>query len=142
MFYLPKHCLLLIAWSVRMIGGFLVMKIGFPLLWGSALFWRLLLLALAIFFIFYQFIFSPLLKKHYQRIMTSPKAQMPFYHFFDRKSYLIMVCMMTLGVLIRKLQLTPEWSIAFFYSGLGLALFSCGVKFIWKFFYEQKKISV
>ena len=73
--------------------------------------------------------------------MASPKAQMPFYYFFDRKSYLIMVCMMTLGVLIRKLQLTPEWSIAFFYSGLGLALFSCGVKFIWKFFYEQKKIS-
>lgn len=73
--------------------------------------------------------------------MSSPKAKMPFYHFFDRKSYVIMVCMMAAGILIRKLQLVPEWSIAFFYSGLGLALFSCGVKFTWKFFHEQKRSS-
>lgn len=51
--------------------------------------------------------------------MRMSVAKMAWYNFFDRKSYLIMICMMTLGVLIRKLQLVPEWNIAFFYSGLG-----------------------
>jgi membrane protein len=95
------------------------MKIGIPLLWENPLFRKLLLPALMIFLIFYKLIFSPLVKKHHQRIMRMSVAKMTWYNFFDRKSYLIMICMMTLGILIRKLQLVPEWNIAFFYSGLG-----------------------
>lgn len=136
---LSKHRLLLIAWSLRIIAWFFIMKIGIPLLWKSPLFRKLLLPALMIFLIFYKLIFSPLVKKHHQRIMRMSVAKMAWYNFFDRKSYLIMICMMTLGVLIRKLQLVPEWNIAFFYSGLGWALFSCGVRFIVCFLSERKK---
>ena len=94
------------------------MKIGISLLWESPLFRKLLLPALMIFLIFYKLIFSPLVKKHHQRIMRMSIAKMAWYNFFDCKSYLIMICMMTLGVLIRKLQLVPEWNIAFFIQDL------------------------
>ena len=55
---------------------------------------------------------------------------MPGYLFFDKKSYLVMIVMMSGGIVIRKFALIPEWGIAFFYSGLGLALASCGIKFL------------
>lgn len=53
----------------------------------------------------------------------------PFWHFFDWKAYLIMTCMMSGGIGFRAAGIFPEIFIAFFYSGLGLALASAGVIF-------------
>ena len=44
-------------------------------------------------------------------------------------SYLIMTCMMSGGIGFRAAGIFPEIFIAFFYSGLGLALASAGVIF-------------
>jgi hypothetical protein len=34
------------------------------------------------------------------------------------------------GMTLRLSHLMPDWMIAFFYSGLGLALFLCGIRFL------------
>ena len=44
-----------------------------------------------------------------------------------------MVIMMAGGMWLRLSQVVPNWMIAFFYSGLGIALFSCGVRFLGAF---------
>jgi hypothetical protein len=38
--------------------------------------------------------------------------------------------MMGGGMALRLSHLMPDWMIAFFYSGLGVALFLCGVRFL------------
>lgn len=54
------------------------------------------------------------------------------------KAYLIMACMMSGGIGLRTAGIFPEIFIAFFYSGLGLALVSAGVIFTRNYlFYGQ-----
>ena len=57
------------------------------------------------------------------------EAYRPFWHFFDFKAYVIMTCMMSGGIGFRAAGIFPEKFIAFFYSGLGLALALAGVMF-------------
>jgi hypothetical protein len=128
---IPKNALILFAGSVWCIAGAMVCKIGLPLLWnlGAA---RLILYPLAgvVFLIFYFLIFSRLVNKHTERIRQRPEARLPFWNFFDASSYVVMVVMMAGGMWLRLSRIIPNWMIAFFYSGLGIALFSCGVRFL------------
>ena len=81
---------------------------------------------------------SQLVCKHENTLRRSANESLTFWLFFDLKSYLFVVVMMGGGILLRKLELIPHWFIAFFYSGLGIALFACGVRFIVRFFrYED-----
>jgi hypothetical protein len=109
----------------------MVSKIGLPLLWNLGL-TRLILypLAVVVFLIFYFLIFSKLVNKHTERIRQRPEPKLPFWNFFDRSSYVVMVIMMAGGMWLRLSHIVPNWMIAFFYSGLGIALFSCGVRFL------------
>ncbi|MCO5381088.1 MAG: hypothetical protein NHB15_02280 [Methanosarcina barkeri] len=90
-------------------------------------------LAASVFSVFYLFIFSKLVEKHTIRISKDDKKKMFVMEFFDKKSYLIMVVMILGGTTIRKLSLLPAFFIGFFYVGIGLALFSCGMKFVYNF---------
>ncbi len=74
--------------------------------------------------------------------MGNSSLKIPWYHFFDKKGYLTMVFFITLGIVIRRSNLLPQSFFASFYTGLGLALFTSGVSFIYlsfkhKTFYEQ-----
>jgi hypothetical protein len=44
-----------------------------------------------------------------------------------------MAVMMGGGMTLRLSHLMPDWMIAFFYSGLGIALFLCGLQFLGAF---------
>ncbi len=68
--------------------------------------------------------------KHTVRIRERPEARLPFWDFFDTSSFIVMVIMMAGGMELRLSHLVPNWMIAFFYSGLGIALFLCGVRFL------------
>ena len=50
--------------------------------------------------------------------------------FFDRKSYMMMAIMMSFGIGMRAAGFFPDWFIAFFYTGLGLALALAGANYI------------
>lgn len=109
----------------------MVMRIGVPLLFKlTPIIPWLPVGSVIVFLVFYLLIFSKIVKKHTARVKANPSGKMPVWQFFDLPSYIIMAVMMTGGILLRTLNLIPAWSIAFFYSGLGFALFSCGVRFI------------
>ena len=126
-----KKYLTLIAGIVWMFAGSMVMRFGLPLLvkLTPTLPW-LIPAAAVIFFLFYWSIFKRLVYKHTNRIAKLDKESLPFWRFFDLPSYIIMSVMMSGGYLLRSKHLIPPWMIAFFYTGLGLALFSCGVRFV------------
>lgn len=136
--YIPKKYLLLIAGIVWSFAGCMVMKIGFPLVPSSSYRVATILGAFLIFYVFYHFIFSSLVYKHEKRIRNTATEKMPFWLFFDLRSYIIMIVMMGGGMSLRSFNLLPEGFIAFFYSGLGFALFACGVRFIFRYFRYDK----
>ena len=109
MYKVEKKYLLLLAGLLWMTAGAMITSIGLPFL-----------------------IFSPLVYKHEKRIRAYDAQRLPFWYFFDLKSYLIMAMMMTVGYSLRTFHLVPTWFIGFFYTGLGIALFACGFRFAWR----------
>ena len=128
---LPKNHLMLIAGLVWCAAGAMVCMIGLPLEVGLAPSHLILLpLAGVIFLAFYFLVFSRLVQKHTSRIRARTEDRLPFWHFFNTSSWVVMAVMMGGGMALRLSHLMPDWMIAFFYSGLGVALFLCGVRFV------------
>lgn len=134
-----KNYLTLIAGLVWVLAGSMVMSLGLPLFFKLAPKndW-IPFLAIIVFLLFYLLIFSKLVNKHVARIRSNPAEKMPFWYFFDLPSYIIMLVMMSGGIILRVGHLIPKSVIAFFYSGLGFALFSCGTRFLNAF--SRKKV--
>lgn len=130
---IEKKYLLLIAGLLWMIAGGMVTRIGFPLLRASHCVVSSVLGAVAVFLVFYLRIFSLLVYKHEKRIRNYRAEKLPFWYFFDPKSYILMAAMMGGGIALRTFGLLPAEFIAFFYPGLGIALFACGVRFSVRF---------
>lgn len=126
-FCVKKRSLLLIAGIVWMIAGFNVARLGVISYLRIEQNWYLYLMSLFVFLLF-GFMFFQMSKKHTNRILGY-EAYRPFWHFFDFKAYVIMICMMSGGIGFRAAGIFPEKFIAFFYSGLGLALALAGVMF-------------
>jgi hypothetical protein len=130
---IPNKYLILIAGVVWMFAGIMVTETGLPLFINQGEYIFSVLLAASVFSVFYFFIFSKLVEKHTVRISKDDREKMFVMEFFDKKSYLIMVVMILGGIIIRKFSLLPAFFIGFFYVGIGVALFSCGMKFADKF---------
>jgi hypothetical protein len=130
---IPNKYLILIAGVIWMFAGIMIIKTGLPFFINQGRYIFSVFLAASVFSVFYLFIFSKLVEKHTIRISKDNRKKMFIMEFFDKKSYLIMVVMILGGTTIRKLSLLPAFFIGFFYVGIGLALFSCGMKFVYKF---------
>ncbi|MBS5793580.1 MAG: hypothetical protein KIC92_02325 [Clostridiales bacterium] len=128
-----KHTLLLIASLVWLIAGFNVLNIGIVTYKNYVTILNIIL-SLFVFSIFWFMIFKKLVFKHTNRIKEFKEEFQFFLNFFDKKSFIIMASMITLGVLIRTLHLAPDVFIAVFYSGLGSALFLAGILFGYNYF--------
>lgn len=130
---IKKLYLLLLASVVWMIAGFNVLKIGIETYSGYVTILNALL-SLLVFLIFWLLIFSKLAAKHTVRIVNYKEEKQFFLKFFDVKSFIIMAVMIIGGVTIRAFNLLPDRFIAFFYTGLGAALFLAGILFGINFF--------
>jgi hypothetical protein len=130
---IPNKYLILIAGVIWMFAGIMVINTGFPFFISQGRYILGDFLAASVFSVFYFFIFSKLVEKHTTRISKDKRKKMFVMEFFDKKSYLVMVAMILGGITIRKFSLLPAFDIGFFYVGIGLALFSCGMKFVYKF---------
>jgi small-conductance mechanosensitive channel len=127
----PKNHLMLIAGIVWCAAGAMVCVVGLPLEVSLApAHLALLPLAAVIFLAFYFLVFSRLVRKHTGRIRSRAEERLPFWHFFNASSWAVMAVMMGGGMALRLSHVMPDWVIAFFYSGLGVALFLCGVRFV------------
>lgn len=128
---LSKNQLVLVAGLVWCAAGAMVTLIGLPLELRLAPEHLVLVpLAFAIFLAFYGLVFSRLVRKHTGRIRATTQDRLPFWQFFNASSWAVMGVMMLGGMGLRTSHLMPDWMIAFFYSGLGVALFLCGVRFL------------
>ena len=78
--------------------------------------------------------FYKMTQKHGKRIMEYAEKYRPVWNFFDLKSYIIMAIMMGGGIGLRNAGVFPDVFVAFFYTGLGCALFLAGVCFAITFF--------
>ena len=129
----PKY-LLLLAGIFWMFAGGNILRIGIPDFvanWTQNILY--LLIAIVVFAVFMVFIFYRLVQKHNTRIMSMEKEKVPVFHFFDRKSYLIMIFMITGGLLIRSAHLFPAIVIGVLYCGIGVSLEGAGILFLHKF---------
>ena len=127
-FYVKNKTLLLIAGVVWQIAGFNVIRLGILSYMAIDRIWYLYLLSIVIFCLF-GLMFYKMSDKHTNRILNYEDDR-PFWHFFDLKSYLIMIFMMSGGIGLRASGLVPYTFIAFFYSGLGCALALAGIVFV------------
>ena len=126
-----KELLLAIAGAVWCIAGANIVNIGLGAYAAlDALRPVLLVGSVVVFGLFWFGVFSKLLGKHVVRIGAMEPVAQPVWRFFDAKSYLIMAVMMGGGISLRAFELVPAWFIAFFYTGLGVALATAGVGFI------------
>lgn len=126
----PKRVLLIIAGIVWMIAGFNVVRLGIISYKTVELSWYLPFLSLIIFMLF-GLMFYKMTQKHGKRIMGYEEKYRPIWNFFDLKSYIIMAIMMGGGIGLRNAGIFPNVFVAFFYTGLGSALFLAGICFMY-----------
>lgn len=138
----PKY-LLLIAGIVWIIAGANILRIGIP---DFASNWEhnilYLMSAILIFYLFMHFIFYRLVQKHNKRILAFQEEKIPFYLFFDGKSYLIMIFMITGGLSLRSAHILPELVIGILYCGIGFSLVGAGLLFIQKFILAKNNLKI
>lgn len=122
--------LLLVAGMVWIVAGANIGNIGIGAIAHDHLAWWVMLGTLVVFLLFHLFVFQKLVKKHAERIRGFEEDKKHIWHFFDKKGYIVMAVMMGGGMALRVSGLLPEWFIAFFYTGLGLALTVAGASFM------------
>lgn len=132
-----KRTLILIAAIVWLIAGFNVLNIGLKSYVNNFTILNIIL-SVIVFSLFWFKIFKKLVFKHTIRIGNFEEDLHFFLKFFDKKSFIMMFAMITLGVCLRVFHLVPDTFIAFFYTGLGSALFLAGLLFGYNFFKFEK----
>lgn len=122
---------MIIAAIVWMMAGSMIMKLGYEEVFHTPNNWIISVIeAVAVFAIFFQFIFKKMAFKHQKRILAIVKEKICAFAFFDKKGYIIMAFMMTLGIVIRSTSFINPIYWAPFYIGLGTALFGGGICFM------------
>ncbi len=134
--------LLTIAGIVWLIAGANVAGMGIS---ACAAFsgWAIIPVAIGALIVFAGFggMFHKMMAKHVRRIRGYSDPWKSVFLFFDARGYLIMAFMMVLGVSLRAFGLVPLWFVAFFYTGLGLALAITGALFLAARFCDAGRIA-
>lgn len=125
-----KNTLIAIAGIVWCIAGFNVTRLGIMAYRNLPGLNILHIILSLIVFAAFGTMFFKMSSKHTDRILNEKREYRPFWTFFDLKSYLIMIFMMSGGIWLRASHLVPDTFIAFFYTGLGSALTLAGVSFL------------
>ena len=85
---------------------------------------------IAVFALFFFRIFKPYSAKHARRVDEMDEPRVSALRFMDRKGYIMIAFMIALGAGLRLSGFVPDWFIAFFYVGLGVALALTGALFL------------
>lgn len=131
---MKKHNLIVVAGVVWMAAGANVAVLGARAATGMsgialAVAVALVVGAVATFLAFHT-MFSRLVVKNSHRIRSLEGARHNPLRFFDAQGYATMAVMMSFGIGMRAAGVFPDWFVAFFYTGLGLALALAGVSFL------------
>ena len=133
-FRIKKQPLIAVAGIVWLLAGLNVAILGVRAAIGMRGVAAIVLVAIAggavAAFCGFHSMFSKLVKKNSQRIYKLEGERHNPFRFFDRRGYMMMAIMMSFGIGLRAVGLFPDWFIAFFYTGLGLALTLAGISYI------------
>lgn len=135
-----KKNLLIIAGAVWIIAGINILRIGIMTWLNTSQGWMFKIgEATVVFLLFFIFVFRKLYYKHTRRIEGKKEARHCPFSFFDVKSWIIMVCMISFGIIVRTFHLLPDSFISVFYTGLSIALIFTGVLFIRYWWLKRQK---
>ena len=128
---IKKENLLLIAAFVWFTAGIILLLRGlmsynapFVTLFGK------MLIGILAGSLFYFFMFRKIVKTHTQRILSMTDEYQKMYRFFNKRSYILMGTMITLGISIRLLRIVPIQFLSVFYVIMGIPLIFSGSKFV------------
>lgn len=141
MFKVRSKYLLLIAAAVWFIAGVNIARLGvLAIEEGTTPLW-MLVVGIPVIWVLFHMMFSKLVGKHADRIRGYGENRMHVLRFFDVKGYIIMAVMMGGGISLRSFGIVPTWFVAFFYTGLGIALALAGAGFLVHFIRQGKSIT-
>lgn len=136
-----KQILLITAGTVWIIAGANILRIGIVTWLNSSQEWMFKIgEATVVFLLFFILIFRRLYYKHTRRIEEKKETCNCPFSFFDVKSWIVMIFMISLGITIRSLRLLPDSFISVFYTGLSIALILTGILFIRYWWLRRKAI--
>ena len=134
-----RQILLIIAGTVWIIAGGNILRIGIVTCMNNSHDWMFKIgEATIVFLLFFVLIFKRLYYKHTRRIEQKKETRNCPFPFFDVKSWIIMIFMISLGITIRSFHLLPESFISVFYTGLSIALILTGILFIRYWWLKRK----
>lgn len=126
-----RQVLLITAGTVWIVAGANILRIGIVTWMNDSQYWLFKIgEATVVFLLFFVLIFRRIYYQHTERILQKKKEKNCPFSFFDVKSWILMIFMVSLGITVRTLHLLPNSFISVFYTGLSLALISTGILFI------------
>lgn len=126
-----RQVLLITAGTVWIVAGANILRIGIVTWMNDSQFWLFKIgEATVVFLLFFVLIFRRIYYHHTARIVRKKQEKNCPFSFFDVKSWILMVFMISLGITIRTFHLLPNSFISVFYTGLSLALIATGALFI------------
>ena len=79
--------------------------------------------------LFYMILFSRISKKHVLRIIHLTNDRPCIFSFFNLRSYLMMIFMISFGVFLRKSGIVPPFYLSILYVTMGIPLFVSSLRF-------------
>ncbi|WP_321028864.1 hypothetical protein VCM39_14720 [Bacteroides sp. CG01] len=135
-----RQVLLITAGIVWIVAGANILRIGIVTWLNDSQYWLFKMgEATVVFLLFFILIFRRLYYKHTERITQKKQEKNCPFSFFDVKSWIVMIFMISLGISIRSLHLLPTSFISVFYTGLSLALIATGVLFI-RYWWQRRHL--
>ena len=135
-----RQILLITAGVVWLIAGGNILRIGIVTWMNDSQDWMFKIgEATVVFLLFFILVFKRLYYKHTRRIEQKKEDRNCPFSFFDVKSWIIMIFMISLGIVVRSFRLLPESFISVFYTGLSVALILTGMLFIRYWWLKRKK---
>lgn len=130
LFFVSRRTLLYIASVVWAYAGVMLVSKGATVVIASSSYVASkIIIAILCAALFYYFMFRRISLKHIERIKALPEDSTPFYGFFNRKSYFMMLGMISIGVLLRKTGIVPLAYLSVFYICMGLPLLFSSIRF-------------
>lgn len=80
--------------------------------------------------LFYYIVFEKISAKHIKRILAIEKPSICIFAFFNKKSYLMMLVMISLGVLLRRSHVVGNESLGLFLVIMAIPLLVSSVRFL------------
>ncbi len=128
-----RENLMVVAGIIWMVAGVNVAAVGLQAFFGQSFGGWVLAALIAgsiVVATLFHMMFGRIVRKQVTRIRSYEEPRQNVLRFFDRRGYIMMVAMSSVGIALRAFGLVPSWFVAFFYTGLGVALAFAGFGFV------------